>query len=185
MPDTWIAIDFETATAARDSACALGIAVVDGGAIVERRSWLMRPPGNEYSHWNIRVHGIHPADTAEAPSFGDLYPELAPYLEDQRLIAHNAPFDASVLRGCIATYGLRRPRAGYVCSVSLARRAFPALPDHKLPTVCAHCGIELDHHDAASDANGAAMIALHCRDAVGAATVDEAVRRLGVSMRLL
>jgi len=56
--DTWVAIDFETATASRDSACALGIAVIEDGELAATASWLMRPPGNRYDPRNIAVHGI-------------------------------------------------------------------------------------------------------------------------------
>jgi DNA polymerase-3 subunit epsilon len=159
--------------------------VIEDDRVVERRSWLMQPPLNEYSYWNIRVHGIRPEDTEDAPSFTELYEDLWPYLDGQRLIAHNASFDMSVLRGCCKLRGLVVPRADYVCSVNLARRAFPYLPDHKLSTVCDHCGIELRHHDASSDAHGAAMIALQCREAVGAVSVSDAVRLLGVTTRSL
>jgi hypothetical protein len=70
--DSWVAIDFETATGARDSACALGIARVCDGEVVSSGAWLIKPPGNVYDHWNIRVRGITPDRTAHAPSFAEL-----------------------------------------------------------------------------------------------------------------
>ena len=178
--DDWVAIDFETATRARDSACAVGIAVVHEGAIVDAGSWLIRPPGNEYERWNVRIHGITPDRTQSAPSFGDLWPVLRGYLEETNVLAHNASFDMGVLRALLASAGLEPPDMHYVCTVLLARRAFPELPRHRLDTVCDHCGIELAHHDAASDAAACAAIALRCRDAIGAPTVHEAVRACGL-----
>ncbi len=51
-PDTWVAIDFETATREANSACALGLAVVRDGRIERAESWLIQPPFNEYEYRN-------------------------------------------------------------------------------------------------------------------------------------
>lgn len=185
MEDRWIALDFETATSARDSACSLGFAVIEDGAVRERGGWLIQPPDNLYYERNIGIHGINPEDTEGAPTFDQLYPEILPYLEGRTIIAHSASFDVSVLRTSIASYGLPTPETRYVCSCDMARRAFPGLVNHKLPTVCGYCGITLDHHEATSDAYAAAMVALHCAQSVGAATLGEAVRRLGVGLGVL
>jgi DNA polymerase-3 subunit epsilon len=178
--DSWVAIDFETATGARDSACALGIAMVRDGELVSSGAWLIRPPGNAYSHWNVRVHGITPDRTADSPRFAELWPEIRTYLDGAHVLAHNAAFDIGVLRSLIASRGLDAPDLRYVCTVRLARRAFPELPRHRLDVVCAHCGIPLRHHDAASDAVACATIALRCRDAIGAASVHDAVSAVGL-----
>ncbi len=90
----FIAIDFETATAQRTSICEAGICVVKDGKVVETKSWLVRPEGNMYSPWNIRIHGIHPEDTQSSPSFSEVWSEIMSYLEDcPILVAHNAAFD--------------------------------------------------------------------------------------------
>jgi DNA polymerase-3 subunit epsilon len=185
VDDTWIAIDFETATPERHSACSLGIAVIEDGAVASSGAWLIQPPENRYDVHNIRVHGITPRATAGAPTFGELYPEILPYLQGRHVIAHWASFDISVLRSALAFYRLPAPELHYVCSCRMAQRAYPALRNHRLPTVCQHCGIPLDHHDAGSDAHAAAMVALRCRDEVGAATVHEAVRHLGITVGVL
>ena len=39
-----------------------------------------------------------------------------------------------------------------------AAKSFIKLPSYKLNKVCAHLGIELDHHEALSDAMGCAKI---------------------------
>ena len=65
----FIAIDFETATSKRASICEVGICVVRHGEIAETRSWLVRPEDNRYQYWNIKVHGIRPQDTEDAPEF--------------------------------------------------------------------------------------------------------------------
>ena len=70
----------------------------------------------------------------------------------------------------------------YACTVSMARKAFPKLHRHTLDAVCDHCGIALVHHDAASDAEACANVALECAIASGSASITEAVEMLGVRL---
>ena len=94
----FIALDFETATHERNSACELGICVVENSEIVETKSWLIKPPSYPYfnSH-NINVHGIYPEDVKNAPTFDEIWSEVEETLYGNLMIAHNASFDASVL----------------------------------------------------------------------------------------
>jgi len=176
----WVAIDFETASRERASACALGIAVIESGIITEERSWLIQPPGNYFEPMNTRVHGIDEDMTWHSPEFDEAWTEIGPYLNGVVVLAHNAPFDIAVLRSSLARYGLAVPEAEYLCTVSMARKVWPRLVNHKLPTVCDHCGIELSHHDAASDAAACARIALRCRRESGASDLDALVTSLGL-----
>jgi DNA polymerase III subunit epsilon len=181
-PETWVAIDFETATREANSACALGIAVVRDGRVERTESWLIQPPFNEYEYRNMLVHGITAEETALAPDFAEVWWEIAPLLAEGPLLAHNAPFDIRVLRALIGSHELTAPSYEYVCTVSLARRAFPDLRRHTLDVMCDHCGIALMHHDAASDAAACATLALSCAREVGAASIAEAVDLLGVKV---
>jgi len=183
--DTWVAIDFETATREPTSACAVGVAIVRGGRVAKRASWLVQPPFNEYEFWNTRVHGISAEDTEYAPDFREIWFELQPMLAEGPLLAHNAAFDMRVLRALVGSLELPTPPVRYACTVSMARKAFPELPSHKLNVVCDHCGIKLMHHDAASDAAACATVALECASAIGAATITEAVEVLGVRVARL
>ena len=183
--DTWVAIDFETATREPTSACAVGVAIVEGERVAKRSSWLVQPPFNEYEFWNTRVHGISAEDTVLAPDFREIWFELQPMLAAGPLLAHNASFDMRVLRALLGSLELPIPPVRYVCTVSMARKAFPKLSSHRLNVVCDHCGIRLMHHDAASDAEACASVALECASAVGAATISEAVEALGVRVARL
>lgn len=158
----WAAFDFETATHARDSACALGVVLCDDGEVVARRAWLIRPPGNRYHPRNIAVHGIRPTDTAEAPSFDEVWCELEHMIDDRPLVAHNAAFDVGVLEACArTTEAAVRPRDVW-CTLRLARRTWPQLGRWNLPTVAAHVGAQLQHHDALSDAAACSSVLLEC-----------------------
>lgn len=153
-----LAIDFETANPYRDSACAVGLVAVEDGRIRAERAFLIRPPSRWFTF--TELHGITWEKVAQAPSFAELWPTLRPWLEGaDRLLAHNAPFDASVLRACCARHGLVPPERPFVCTLRLARRAW-SLPRLGLAHLCARFGIPLEHHDALSDARACARIAL-------------------------
>lgn len=169
----WAAIDFETATANRASACALGVVVVENGRELHREHWLIRPPGNEYYYRNSEIHGIHPGHTEHAPSFRKVWDEALELIGDRSVIAHNAPFDVGVVRGCCEACQVDPPDLRYFCTVTLARRAWPNLSAHKLPIVAQHLGVSLMHHDALSDAAACSQIFQACLMQAGASSVDE------------
>lgn len=155
---TFVALDFETADRWRDSACAIALVRVEDGAITARVTRLIRPPrrGFTFSY----LHGIRWMDVRFEPHFGELWPRLAPLLDGAEfLAAHNAPFDRSVLNACCEVYGLHPPALGYLDTVQLARKTWNLRPA-KLPDVCAHLKIPLQHHDASSDAEACARIVL-------------------------
>jgi DNA polymerase-3 subunit epsilon len=185
----WAAIDFETATRERTSACALGVVTVDDGEITARQAWLIRPPGNAYEWGNVRVHGIRPVDTATAPGYAEVWREAMHVVGDRPLIAHNAAFDVGVARASATSFGVELPSLDYACTVSLARKALPGLADYKLPTVAAAVGAReaLTHHDALSDAVACSAIARACFDAVDAvhATLHDLAAHLRVRVRPL
>jgi DNA polymerase III subunit epsilon len=176
----WVAIDFETSNEQRDSACALGLAVVRDGEVTKTAAWLIRPPEMRFDWRCTRVHGIRARDVVDAPEFPDVWLEVSEYLGDGRLLAHNASFDIAVLRTMLAAYGLEAPELRYACTLAMSRRAWPDLPRHRLDTMCEHCGIELVHHDAASDARACAWLALRAAEQVGAPDVESAVRAMGI-----
>jgi len=179
----WAAIDFETATHSRDSACALGVVVVDGGEERIRHSWLIRPPENAYSWRNVQVHGIRPEDTERAPDFADVWAEALYLIGDRPLVAHNASFDVGVIRGCCTSFELEVPDHRYHCTVQLSRRTWPELERHRLPIVAAHVGAQLDHHDALSDAAACSSILRACVDAAQVPSLDALVEHHGLAER--
>jgi len=155
---SFVAIDFETADHGRDSACAVALVRVDAGQITERAVRLIRPPRSSFVFTHI--HGITWSMVAHEPAFGAVWKELQPLLQGAEfLAAHNAPFDRSVLAACCANAGIQAPTLPWNCTVQLARRQWGIRPT-KLPDVCRHLGIPLNHHDAGSDAEACARIIL-------------------------
>lgn len=158
---SFIAIDFETATAKRASICEVGICVVKGGKIVETRSWLVRPEDNRYSYWNIQVHGILPEDTINAPEFPEVWNEICKYLDEcPILVAHNAAFDISCIRHSLQLYGLPTPEVGYYCSLRAARQIYD-FGCNTLDYLCDQFEIPYcTHHRAGDDAEMCARLFL-------------------------
>ncbi|MCG8533236.1 MAG: 3'-5' exonuclease [Desulfovibrionales bacterium] len=155
------AIDFETADAKRDSACAVAVVRVEEGVIVDKLYKLVRPPRSTFSPFCVRVHNIHWRDVENEPVFADVWPEFAPLFHGVDFVAaHNASFDRSVLSACLSAAGMEQPMERFLCTVKLARKVWPDLKNHKLNTVSGHLGIQLQHHHAESDAEACAKIAI-------------------------
>ena len=95
----FIAIDFETATGKRASVCEAGICVVKDGKVVETKSWLVKPEDNAYSYYNIKIHGIRPEDTWNAPEFPEVWEEIMEYLDEPSYSAESflPPSSASAM----------------------------------------------------------------------------------------
>lgn len=175
----FLAIDFETATASRDSACAVGVAAVEGGRIVSSASYLIRPPGNRYNPFNIAIHGITPAMTASAASFASVMDTVLDWAEGFPLVAHNAAFDMSVLRAGFEANARPYPERDYYCTLLMSRSALPGLADYKLPHVLDAVGGSMtNHHDPKADAEACAEIAL----AIGRLTTASSLEELGASV---
>lgn len=155
------AIDFETANSHGSSVCSVGIVVVRDGTIRDKFYELIRPAPNFYSHWNTRIHGLSGSDTATADIFPDVWRRIVPLIDGLPLVAHNSPFDEGCLRAAHLHYGMPYPGYRFHCTCRMSRRAFPHLPNHKLPTVAAHVGFDFgNHHHALADAEACAAIAI-------------------------
>ncbi len=177
-----IAIDFETATEARASACSVGLAFIEDGRVVRVEERLIRPPENRYSPFNIAVHGIRPEHTAHAPDFAEVISEFAGDFEGARMIAHNASFDFSVLRASLDYCGLEYPEVSYLCSVKLAQRHWPELGSHRLNVLAAHLGLTFLHHNAAEDARICAQACLAMAAEAGVDDLFDLAMKLGLNV---
>jgi DNA polymerase-3 subunit epsilon len=158
LPAPFLAIDFETANPYRDSACSIGLVRVEEGKIVHQEVHLIQPP---YRHFTFTsIHGISWRDVESAPNFKEVWRKISPLFEGvEFLAAHNASFDSSVLRACCLTSKISTPTVPFTCTVKLARSHWSIYPT-KLPDVARHLGIDLNHHEALSDALACARIVM-------------------------
>jgi DNA polymerase-3 subunit epsilon len=154
------AIDFETANGMRNSACAVALVKVIDSRVVEEYKSLINQEDTWFRPDFIALHGITAEMTASAPSFAELWPNIAAFISDLRLAAHNAGFDISVLKKMLEENGIKWGLPEYYCSLEIARSTWPSLRAHSLDVVADYLGIELDHHNALSDARACAAILL-------------------------
>lgn len=153
-----VAIDFETANRDPNSACALGVVQIENQAIVHEEIFLIRPPSYRFEFTHI--HGIIWSDVAQAPTFKQVWAKIANAIDSaDALVAHNASFDRRVLYACCDLYQIPQPKQQFICTVALARQRWNLYPT-KLPDVCRHLNITLNHHHALSDARACAEIVI-------------------------
>lgn len=175
----FVALDFETANEGRGSACSIGLVKVEDGEITDRYYTLIKPEPLRFSSWNIRIHGITAQDVADAPTFGEAWPEIARFIGEYPLVAHNASFDMSVLRYCLEQYGIEYPHLAYFCTVKAAKKVFDHLPNHKLNTVSDSIGFAFSHHNALEDAEACARILLEAIKRTGAVGLQDFCKKNG------
>ncbi len=148
---TFTAIDFETANPDPWSICQVGLVRVEMGIISYEISLLVQPPNNNYWTRFVEIHGISPNKTAHSPTFDQIWPIIAPYIFNQVVVAHNGPsFDFRVLEKTLGYYGMVAPEYQKNCTYKIFRSNLAAL--------CCRHKIELNHHDALSDARACARL---------------------------
>ncbi|MGB0672178.1 MAG: exonuclease domain-containing protein, partial [Rhodospirillales bacterium] len=119
-------------------------------------SFLIRPPRPDI--WYTHVHGLTWDDVKDAPPFAEHMDFLRDFWAGaDALAAHNAGFDRRVLFACCDSAGLMPPALPWICTVKLARACWNIRPT-RLPDVCRHLAIPLNHHDAGSDAAACAQV---------------------------
>lgn len=117
---SFTAIDFETSNNARNSICQIGICKVEKGKAVFADQFLVQPPGNEYSHWNVAIHGISADATEDKPLFPELWNDVKQYFENQLIVAHNSDFDIDCLIQTLEFYDLQLPRFKVECTYKIS-----------------------------------------------------------------
>jgi DNA polymerase-3 subunit epsilon len=176
------AIDFETATSRRNSACSVAVVEVRQGKMSDAYYTLLKPPDMRFNYYNIRIHGIHPADVQDAPTFAEAWPELRQHLAGRIVVAHNASFDMSVLRCSLAENHIAMPDFYYCCTVKLSCKVWPDLENHKLDTVGNYLHIDFQHHNALDDARTCACIPMAAGQQLHIDDFQEMASSLGVSV---
>jgi DNA polymerase-3 subunit epsilon len=134
-----IVFDLETtglSPARGDRVIEIGAVTVENGEITSEFSSLIQ--ATRTIPWQAtRVHGVTNKMLAGQPLPEEVFPCLRDFLAEGMLVAHNAPFDISFLRHEFDRlgYGLSNR---HVCTLELARRRLPQLPNHRLETVYRH-----------------------------------------------
>ena len=133
LADSIAVLDFETtglSPAHQARATEIGVVIVEGGQIVARYQSLMNsgawvPPFIE------QLTGISNAMLRSAPPAAQVMQEVAEFVGERPLLAHNASFDQKFWDAELALISRQRAQP-FACSLLLARRLLPLAPSHKL-----------------------------------------------------
>ena len=143
--ESFTAIDFETAQGCRWSICQVGLVRVENGIITKEINLLVQPPDNYYWSRFTAIHGISAKDTINTPTFNQIWHQIASYIENQNVVAHNGfGFDFLVLNKTLEYYGIALPDYNKFCTYRIYKS--------NLANLCEKYAIELNHHNALSDA---------------------------------
>ena len=154
----YVAIDFETANNEAISPCSVGLAKVENGKVLDTYYTLINPPSSYFSPANISIHGIHPTDVKDAPTFEEIWPEILLFIDNNLVIAHNASFDIGIVKAMLTFYSIPIPPLHYADTVKIARKVFPDLPNHKLTSLSTYFGFDYRAHHALDDAINCAKL---------------------------
>src|ERR1700722_14491433 len=156
-------VDVETTGkgASMDRVVEVGIVILRGGEIVERRNWLVNP-GRPIPQEATDVHKITDDDVKGAPTFEGVAAEVAAMLAGCVPAAYNAAFDRAFLTNELARVGMTLRRdVDWLDPLVWARELQQGEKSRALGEVAARLGITLENaHRAADDAEAALKVLL-------------------------
>ena len=157
MSYSYVALDVETANDFRGSVCSIGLVKFKDGNIVDTFYTLINPE-EEFDDFNIFIHGITPEDVLDSPTFPEVRKSIVDFIGSDIVVAHFAQFDMGALKDVYQKYELDFDNIEYICSYRLAKVALPGQLNYKLKRLAKNLNIELDHHNALSDARASGLI---------------------------
>ena len=177
-----VAIDFETANTSPVSAISLGISTFIDGEFLDNEVIYILPPSGYTNFMFTYIHHLTYNDVKDAPPFDRYYNMLKDRFEGAVLVAHNARFDLGVLNACCDYYGLPHFKNRYLDTVMISRIVYPYLENHRLNTVSAYLGIDLDHHEAGSDSFACLSILVSAMEDSGTYDIDEFLNKIHMKL---
>lgn len=162
--DNFVAIDVETANNYPTSICAIGAVKVLDSYIIDRFYELVKPePEFYFRYFTEEIHGIGKKDTEDARTFDKVWGDVADFVGDLPLVAHNKAFDEKCIRAAFRAYGMDYPDYPFYCTLQKARTTIPRsrISSYSLPYLCEFLAIPFyNHHNALADAEACAKIAM-------------------------
>jgi DNA polymerase III subunit epsilon len=153
--NSFAVIDFETTGLSPDHgdrATEVGVVILSNDKIVDRYQSLINPQ-RAIPEFIQSLTGITDAMVRKSPDASIVMHELYEFVGSTPLVAHNASFDRKFLDAENARVGLKR-QADVACSLLLARRMYPNMPNHKLGTLVRYLSLPSQgtYHRALADA---------------------------------
>ena len=135
----------------------VGVVLWDGQNVIEEFHSLV-DPGIPIPLFITRLTGITNEMVVGAPTFETIAYRLLEVYEGAVFVAHNVNFDYSFIKAEFAALGINW-NAQRLCTVRLARKAFPGKKSYGLSSICSWMGLYNEQaHRALSDAKIAAEV---------------------------
>jgi DNA polymerase III subunit epsilon len=163
----FIAIDVETANADMSSICQIGIVDFRDGKVFQEHSISINPE-TWFDVINSKIHGISAEDVESASKFPNFFAEFSTKFESKVIVSHTHFDRVSILRAC-EKYSLAWPNSSWLDSAKVARRTWPeiAKSGYGLANLAKKFDLDLNHHNALSDARTAGHILLRAANELG------------------
>ncbi|HLG09667.1 MAG TPA: exonuclease domain-containing protein [Gaiellaceae bacterium] len=97
MADSWVVIDFETASG-RGTPCQVAALRMQDGIALDAFSTYVFQPADSFDGFNVSLHGITPDMVSAAPPWPCVAEGLLEFANGAPFVAHYAPFDVGVIR---------------------------------------------------------------------------------------
>jgi len=149
------ALDFETTglNTLIDRMVEVGIVRFTFNEILDTYESLVNPERDIPEHVTM-IHGINADMVQESPSVRDTLDDITRFIGNSILIIQNPRFDLSIMDAAFRTHNLATPPMMSFDTLTLARKAFPDLPNYRLGALCERFNIPIRAHRAISDAYG-------------------------------
>lgn len=121
-------------------------------------------PGVKVPERITELTGISEKQVEEAPSFGEIMPDLLAFLQEDILMAHHIIFDYSFLKRAVVNHngvtnkGMDTFEKKGIDTLKIARKYYSDLESRSLPALCKHFEIPLEAHRASADAKATALL---------------------------
>ena len=153
--ETLAVIDFETTGLSPDygaRATEIAAVLIRDGCVIGRYQSLMNT-GARIPRFIEELTGITNAMVQQAPKAAIVMQEVAAFVGDTPLVAHNSSFDKRFWDDELARVSISRAQE-FACSMLVARRVYPDAPNHKLGTLvnCLKLPVAGRYHRALADA---------------------------------
>jgi DNA polymerase-3 subunit epsilon len=144
--------------------------ITDGNKVVQVYETLLNP-GYAIPRSITALTGISQEMTNKAPVFAEIAAQLHHLLHDKIFVAHNVNFDLGFIQNEFskAGFSFHPPK---LCTVKLARKAFPGRRSYSLGNICSNLGIGIQNrHRAGGDAFATGELFHQCLHQIGHAEV--------------
>jgi DNA polymerase III epsilon subunit family exonuclease len=153
LNDTPLVI-FDTETTGLDSdldqIIEFGALKIQNGKVLDE-FWSFVSTNIELSQNIVNLTKITQDMLVGAPDISKVLPDFLEFIKGSIIVAHNADFDMSMLKAAAERLGYEINWPAF-CTVKLARKVLPGLPNYKLDTLAEHFGLTFEsRHRAVGD----------------------------------